>query len=102
MILPFNTSIARLSPEASDNDKEKYAVINPLVPMDIQPANAELTVMVEGKYGQTFRAFTTYSGVSIGDRVTVSGGDVYKVKGIDNWNYGPLPHVELVLFKGDD
>lgn len=68
--------------------------------MNIQPASAELTVLSEGQLGKTFRFFTTYSGMGIGYRVTVSGTDlVYEVKGIDDWNFGPMPHYEGVLFK---
>ncbi len=102
MILPFRASVSRLSPETADGNKRAYSLINNSISIDIQPANAELTAISEGRLGQTFRAFTTYSGVCIGDRVTVSGiSENYSVKGVDNWNYGPLPHYELVLFKGD-
>lgn len=102
MLLFLNAQVARLSPEPTDNNLENYATINPNVLLDIQPASAELTAISEGKLGQTFRAFTTYSGFVVGDRITVSGtGDIYTVHGIDNWNYGPMPHLELVLFKGD-
>ncbi len=103
MILPFKASCARLSPDPTNNDKESYAVINPSFPIDVQPATAELTAITEGVYGQTFLGFTTYSGIALGDRITISGTSLgYKVKGVNNWNYGPLPHVELVLFQGDN
>jgi hypothetical protein len=70
--------------------------------INIQPASPELLAVSEGVYGQTYKAFITYSGLQIGDQITVSGtNDKYIVRGIDDWNYGPLPHYEVVLFKGD-
>lgn len=102
-LAPYTAQIARLSATPGNSDKENYSVINVSVPMDIQPASAELIAITEGRYGQVFKAFTTYSGIAIGDRITVSGtGDIYKVRGVDNWNRPPMPHVELVLFKGDN
>lgn len=102
MILPKLVYVARLSPNASNNDKEAYVTISN-AKIDIQPASAELTAVAEGVYGQTFRAYTPASGISIGDMLTVSGtNDSFIVKGVDNWNYGAIPHLELVLFKADD
>lgn len=102
MIISKKVNIARLSPE-SDINKESYSTIIYGVGMDIQPANAELTAVSEGAYGQTYRAFTPCSGIAIGDRVTVSGSNVsYIVRGVNDWNYGNIPHLELVLFKADD
>lgn len=104
MITYKTTSIARLTVTVGDSDKESYVTVEGLerVAMDIQPANAELIALTDGVMGQTFRAFTQESNIFIGDRVTVSGtSDVFTVRGIDNWDYGPIPHLELVLFKGD-
>lgn len=99
------TSISRLTVTVGNSDKEQYQTVTGLeaVKMDIQPASAELTAVSNGVYGQTFRAFTSTSNLKIGDRVTVSGNNKnYIVKGISDWNYGPLPHLELVLFEGDN
>lgn len=104
MYLDLTVSIDRLLPD-SDTDKESYQAVGnyQAVKMNIQPASPELTAVVEGAYGQTFRAFVTVSGIKIGDRVTVSGtGQRYIVKGLDNYYWGPIPHLEIVLFKGDN
>lgn len=105
MLFFKRANVARLSPESGDNDKERYSAVAQLfnIEIDIQPATAELTAVAEGVYGQTFRAFVSVSGIAVGDQVTVSGtGDKYIVKGVQDWHYGPLPHFELVLFKGDN
>lgn len=104
MYFEKTAAIARLSPTQADNNKEQYAEITIYsnIDINIQPATPELTALVEGALGQTFQAFVAVSGIAIGDRVTVSGTyDIYTVKGVGNWNYGPIPHLELVLFKGD-
>lgn len=103
VLAPFTAQVSRLSPLAGNSDKERYSVITVSIPIDIQPASAQIIAISEGRWGQTFQAFVTYSGIAIGDQITVSGtGDVYKVKGINNWNRGPLPHIELILFQGDN
>lgn len=105
MYLDRTVSIERLTPTFLDSDKESYQAVGnyQAVKMNIQPASAELTAVSEGVYGQTFQAFTTVSGIRISDRVTVSGsGDKYIVKGVNNHIWGPIPHLELVLFKGDN
>lgn len=103
MILDKRAFVARLSPNSDDNDKEMYVEIVPGgISINIQPANAELVAITDGAFGQTFRAFTTYSGLQIGDQITVSGVNTkYIVKGVNDWNFGPIPHLELVLFKGN-
>lgn len=73
------------------------------IKINIQPATAELTAIAGGVYGQTFQGFVSVSGLRIGDRVTISGSNQqFIVKGIEDHFYGPLPHLEVVLFKGDN
>lgn len=98
-------SVARLSPLSSDSNKEQYAEITiyGAIEINIQPATPELTAIADGAYGQVFLGFVTASGIALGDRITVSGtADQYIVRGIANWNYAPIPHLELTLFKGDN
>lgn len=64
--------------------------------LNIQPAGPESTVLINGVYGRTFRAFMTYSGLNINDKVVV-GADEYRVKGIEPYNYGSLEHYEALL-----
>lgn len=102
MFLDKVATVYRESPTASDNDKEAYATIYPSIRINIQPASAELVAVAEGVYGQTSLGFVSVSGIQIGDRVTVSGtGDSYIVRGINDWNYLPIPHCEIVMFKAD-
>ena len=66
--------------------------------VNIQPANAESTVIVNGVYGRTFKAFTTYSGLNIEDHMSISGTqDTYTVKAVSPFNYGPLQHFEAII-----
>lgn len=105
MFFEKKCAVERLTPTAADADKEQYATISAYrnIDINIQPATAELTAVSDGIYGQTFQAFVTVSGIRTGDRVTVSGtNDLFIVKGVHNWNYGPIPHYEIVLFKGDN
>lgn len=104
MFLDRIVSISRLTPNSDNPNKEQYQVVGNYykVGMNIQPATAELTAVSDGVFGQTYQAFVSVSGIRIGDRVTVSGtGDSYIVKGVGDWYWGPLPHVEITLFKGD-
>ena len=101
MYINKRAQLARLSQEVSDNDKESYADLV-TIEINIQPASGEVTALVDGKFGKTYTAFVTTSGIAVGDRITVSGtGDIFIVKGRKDWNYGPIPHLELVLFEGD-
>lgn len=105
MYLDKIVSIQRLSPTSSDSDKESYQQVGNYhnVKMNIQPASAEVTALAEGVFGQTYQAFATVSGIKIGDRVTISGtGQQFFVKGINNHMWGPIPHLEIVLFEGDN
>lgn len=101
MYLNQVATVARLSRNSNDNDKEMYAQIA-TVSINVQPATPELSAVSDGVYGEVSRAFVTYSGVQVGDRITISGTNkAYIVKGVNDWNYAPIPHLELVLFKGD-
>lgn len=104
MIFDKNASVARLSPDSSDNNKEAYVELSGLgnIRINIQPANSELLAVANGVYGQTYQAFVAISGISVGDRITVSGtGQKYIVKGVADWYFLAIPHLELILFKGD-
>jgi len=100
MILDRVVAVKKFVATTADNDKETYETLSgaEAVKMNIQPAGGELTVLAEGQYGKTFRFFTTYSGLGIGMRITVSGTtDTYNVKGIEDWNFGSLPHFSGAL-----
>jgi len=104
MFFERKASVQRLSPTTNDTDKEKYTQVGNYesIQINIQPATAELTAVSNGAYGLTFQAFVSVSGILIGDRITdLSNSEIYIVKGRSNWDYLPIPHLELVLFKGD-
>lgn len=102
--------VARLE-KRTDVDKERYVTYSGFVGpgqiptaairMNIQPANAETTVLVDGVFGKTFNCFTSSSGVVEGMQLTVSGtGEQYFVRGREVHDNGILPkHYELVLTK---
>lgn len=70
------------------------------IKMNIQPAGDQMTVLYDGVMGKTFLGFTSASGLAEGMRVTVSGTDQrFMVRGRKNYDYGPLQHSEVVLFK---
>jgi len=103
MYLNQKARVERLSPTQSDNDKEQYATIIPSIPINVQPSSSELLAVAGGVYGKTYTGFITYSGMQIGDRVTISGTNkTLIVQGVADWNYGPLPHLEITLFEGDN
>lgn len=105
MYLDKIVSVERLTPTTGDSDKEQYQAVGNYtgVKMNIQPASAELTAVSEGVFGRTFNAFVTISGLRIGDRITVSGtNEQFIIKGIQDYNWGPIPHLEVVLFKTDN
>lgn len=105
MYLDKVVSVQRLTPTTLDSDKEQYQAVGNYgaIKMNIQPASAELTAVSEGVFGQTFQAFTTVSGLRIGDRITVSGSNQqFIVKGIQDYYWGPIPHLEVILFKSDN
>lgn len=68
----------------------------------IQPATGESTALINGQYGKTYNAYTTYSGLNIGDILTISGtttisGSLYHVKAVREWRGTSLPHFEAVI-----
>ena len=64
---------------------------------------AEVAIdMASFNMGKTYTGFTPVSGIFIGDRVTVSGGATFIVKGVKDWIQAPIPHLELLLFEGDE
>lgn len=105
--------VSRLAKDSSDNDKEQYTthsgfagpggIASAAVRMNIQPANAETTVLVDGVFGKVYNGFTNASGVVEGMRVTESGtNNHYIVRGRQPHNYGILPpSYELVLTEGE-
>lgn len=98
-------SIERLTVVVGSSDKEQYQPVGNMsgVRINIQPASAELTAVSNGVYGQTYRGFVSVSGIKISDRITISGtSKQFIVKGIQDWFYSPIPHLELVLFEGDN
>lgn len=104
MILNKIVAVARLTKNPLNASKESYQAVGNMqaIGMNIQPAEADLIAVSEGVYGQTFQAFTSVSGIQVGDQITVSGtADVFIVHGVKNQYYGPIPHLELVLFLGD-
>jgi len=100
--------VARLA-KKTDVDKEEYTtysgfagpgqIATAAVRINIQPASAETTVLVDGAFGKTHKAYTSSSGVVEGMRLTVSGtGREYYVRGREAHENGILPsHYELVL-----
>lgn len=105
MFLDKVASVDRLQPTVADTDKEQYRAVGNYnaIKINIQPATAELTAIAGGVYGQTFRGYVSVSGIRISDRITISGSnDKFIVKGVEDHFYGPLPHLELILFKGDN
>lgn len=98
-------SVDALAPTSGDSDKESYQAVSGLeaIRINVQPASAELTAISEGVFGQTYQAFTSALNLKIGHRITISGsGQKYIVKGINDHNWGPIPHLEVILFKGDN
>lgn len=104
MILDKQAYVSRLTADDTDSDKEQYATVDGLgnIPINIQPASDEVIAVTEGAYGQTYVGYTSISGIQVGDQITVSGTGVnYVVKGLRDWYFPPLPHVELLLFARD-
>ena len=101
-----------LAPYASNNRQEAFISHsgfgggvngNPAaIRMNIQPATMQQTLLVEGEIGKTYNGFTAASGLVEGMRVTISGtNQAFIVRGRQNFDYGPLQHNEVTLFKRD-
>lgn len=104
-ILDKVVSVEKFQTDAGNSNKESYVVDMSLqaVKMNIQPASAEDTVLVDGVFAQTSTAFTTNSGIGAGNQLTVSGtGTKYVVKGVEDWNFDPIPHFRLLLIQPDN
>lgn len=104
-ILDRVVSVEKLIKDSDNANKESFTIDLGLqaVKMNIQPASAEDTVLVDGVFAKTSTGFTTHSGISQGDRVTVSGtGTKYVVKGVEDWNFDPIPHFRLLLIQPDN
>lgn len=103
MIQDKIVSVKYLLPDASDSDKESYVANAALsnVKINIQPAGDQTIAIVGGVLGQTYTAFTTRSGISEGNYLTVSGTtNVFIVRGVTDWSTPNLiPHYELLLDK---
>lgn len=105
MYLDKQCAVYRLQPTALDSDKEQYQAVGNYssVKINVQPASAELTAVSDGVYGQTFQAYVSVSGIKVGDKLVMAqDSKEYIVKGVNNHWWGPLPHLELILFEGDN
>lgn len=102
MILDRVGFIYRLTPDPSDADNEFFQPALGPFKVNVQPESAEYAASQGDTFGRSFRAFTTQSGIHIGDKLTLSGtttlsGTAYTVMGVADWNAPFLPHVELRL-----
>lgn len=105
MYLDRTGSVDRLQSNAGNTDKEQYQPVGnyQAIKINVQPASAELTAISNGVFGQTYVGFVAVSGIRIADRITIADNGIkYIVKGVQDNFWGPLPHLELVLFKGDN
>lgn len=99
--------VFQLGPTASGADQEGYAPHPGFpngIPINIQPATPEMTVIADGEAFKTFHAFVppSASGVVETMRLTVSGTmHNYTVRGREDFNYVMLPHYELVLQRSE-
>lgn len=102
MILDRVGFIYRLTPDPSDTDNEFYQPAIGPFKVNVQPEGEQYAASLGETFGRTYRAFTTQSGIHIGDKLTLSGtttlsGMAYTVLGVADWNFGFLPHYELRL-----
>ena len=99
-ILDTIITVKRLKLDSDNTKKESYvdnlALQN--VKMNIQPASPEETVLVDGTWAQTSKAYTTCSGLQYGDVLTDSLTQKrYNVLGIQDWSQDGLPHYKLLI-----
>jgi hypothetical protein len=101
MILDRVADFQRLQPDLTNANKESYQAYVPLqnVPIDIQPATNEDTVVAQGVFGHTWTGFTSISGMLVGDKLVIQQtGENLIVRGVQNWMSPELgPHTELLL-----
>ena len=112
MILDKTFIVERLTPNASNTSKEQYTahsgflyagVTSAAIQANLQPANAEKTVLAEGILGKTFTMFTRASGVVEGFRLTQSGtSSKFVVRGREYYDYGVENHAELIVVRDED
>lgn len=103
MILDKQAAIFRLAQDPSDADHEFYqptAVTN--FAIDVQPVSAQYEVQAGDTYGRLYNGYCLQTGIQIHDKIVISGttswsGMEYIVQGVKDWNFGPLPHFELLL-----
>jgi hypothetical protein len=102
VLTAYSGNIAQEKYTAFSGFVGNFGVPTSAIRMNIQPATPQMTLLVEGAIGKTFRGFTTASGLAEGMRVTVSGtNDQYIVRGRLNYDYGPVAYNEVILFKHD-
>lgn len=105
LILDRICNISHLTPDIDDINKEQYQVDIGLtaIPINVQPASAEDTILSDGTFAQAWVAYVTQSGIRSGDLLTISGAmSGYPerpmiVKGVTDWDMLDIPHYELLL-----
>ena len=99
-----------LAPYTSNSNQEAYiahsgflgayGVPTAAIRMNIQPMTPQQTILVEGEIGKSFTGFTTTSGIIEGMRITISGtNQQFIVRGGQHFDYDPLQHSEITLFR---
>ena len=102
VLAPYSSNIKQESYIAHSGFAGPNAAPTSALRMNIQPMSAQMTILVDGVIGKTFTGFTTASGLTEGMRVTISGTqEQFIVRGRQNYDYGPLQHSEVTLFKRD-
>ena len=106
MFFDKKASIQRMTKLVDNQYKGEFQVVSGLqdINVNVQPSNPESTDLVGGIFGKTYDVYTTQSGIRDGDKLTVSGTFIdgitqnkdIRVTSIGNWNFGPLPHYEIV------
>lgn len=99
-ILDTTVSVKRLKPDSDNTKKESYidnlALQN--VKMNIQPASPEETVLVDGTWAQTSKAYTTCSGLLYADVLTdFNTGKRFNVLGVQDWSMDDMPYYKLLI-----
>ena len=92
-----------LDPNSPIADQEGYVTYSGMpIWVNIQVESPMLTSLAEGEMFATYHAFTTYTGMQVGWRLTLSGSNplqVFTVRGIENYPFGAGSHYELTLQK---